>query len=169
MAMNEVANKKYEEIKELIVNCCNEILNEEYKELGIKILDKLSRKHNIPFTSGFVNTWACGIIYSLGQANFLFDRASKPYIAAKDLASYFNIAKSTAGTKASELNKMFKIDCFHSEWILPSNIENNSLIWFLEINGITMDIRNCPLDLQIEAYTKGLIPYVPALTDIFGK
>ncbi len=32
----------------------------------------------------------------------------------------------------------------------------------LEVNGLLLDIRNAPREAQVDAYKKGLIPYVPA-------
>lgn len=36
------------------------------------------------------------------------------------------------------------------------------MVWMLEVNGLLMDIRQVPTELQRLAYEKGLIPYVPA-------
>jgi hypothetical protein len=33
----------------------------------------------------------------------------------------------------------------------------------LQVNGLMVDIRTMPLDIQIQACAQGLIPYVPAL------
>jgi hypothetical protein len=40
-------------------------------------------------------------------------------------------------------------------------IEKNPLIWMLEINGVLVDVRHMPLEVQEMAYAKGLIPYIP--------
>ena len=39
---------------------------------------RLCRKRPSPFASGQPRTWACGIIYVLGQLNFLSDKSSRP-------------------------------------------------------------------------------------------
>jgi hypothetical protein len=161
--MNLIETKKYEEIKKLIKECTSKFLNNEYEEIACKALDKLSRKRNVPFVSGKENTWACGIVYAIGQANFLFDKSSKPYIPASELADSFGVAKSTAGNKANEISKMLKINYSNHEWILPSSMDDDLMIWMFDINGFYMDIRNCPIEVQIKAYNEGKIPYVPAL------
>jgi hypothetical protein len=33
----------------------------------------------------------------------------------------------------------------------------------LEVDGFIQDVRTLPLEIQVEAFAKGLIPYVPAL------
>jgi hypothetical protein len=35
--------------------------------------------------------------------------------------------------------------------------------WFIEVNGMLLDARDLPLEIQVEAYLKGIIPYVPDL------
>jgi hypothetical protein len=70
-------------------------------------------------------------------------------------------AGSTAASKAAELRKMFKIDYFNSEWLLPELIEDNPAVWMVMVNGFIVDIRDMPLELQRHAFEKGIIPYVP--------
>jgi hypothetical protein len=41
-------------------------------------------------------------------------------------------------------------------------MEDNPLIWMLEVNGLIMDIRQCLREAQEVAFEKGLIPYIPA-------
>jgi hypothetical protein len=48
------------------------------------------------------------------------------------------------------------------EWTLPSRLADNPMVWMLEINGLMIDIRQAPLELQRLAYEKGLIPFIPA-------
>ena len=64
-------------ILEAITDFCQHYLDEEYLGLCIKMLEKLSRKRSVPFNSGQINSWAAGIIYAIGQVNFLFDKAQR--------------------------------------------------------------------------------------------
>ena len=41
-------------------------------------------------------------------------------------------------------------------------MDDNPLIWMLEVNGLLMDIRDAPREAQEIAYEKGMIPYIPA-------
>ena len=45
---------------------------------------------------------------------------------------------------------------------LTSRLDDNLLVWMLEVNGFLMDIRMAPREAQVAAYDKGLIPYIPA-------
>jgi hypothetical protein len=57
---------------------------------------------------------------------------------------------------------MFRIHQFDHRWTLPSLMDDNPLIWMLEVNGLLMDIRDAPREAQEIAYEKGMIPYIPA-------
>lgn len=66
---------KYDEIVVLTDDFCQQHLNEEYAELCQRMAATLCRKRPWPITTGKVNTWACGIAYSLARINFLFDKS----------------------------------------------------------------------------------------------
>ena len=61
-----------------------------------------------------------------------------------------------------EIRKMLKIRQFDTNWTLPSRMEDNPLVWMLEVNGFMMDVRHAPREIQEIAFEKGLIPYIPA-------
>ena len=61
---DEKTKIRQEKIIELVSSFCDEKLDEEYKELSIKLVEKLGRKHDVPFKRGKVEIWASAIIYS---------------------------------------------------------------------------------------------------------
>lgn len=155
--------EKYEEISSLIKTFCKEKLNEDYEEVCIRALEKLSEKHPSPLLKGKANTWACGIVYAIGSNNFLFDKTQEPYIKAKELAEVFGISTSTAGSKAKEVRDYLNISWFSSEWLLVENINENPLLWMVQTDeGFVADIRNLPEEVQLKAFEKGMIPFIPA-------
>ena len=36
------------------------------------------------------------------------------------------------------------------------------MAWMIQVNGLIVDARHLPRDIQEEAFRKGLIPYIPA-------
>lgn len=153
--------EKYNEIAEIITQFSKEMLNEEYQELCLKALSKLCRKRPSPLLKGRINTWACGIVYAIGSNNFIFDKSQAINLTAAEIAQWFGLSKSTAGSKASEISRILHISFMNSEYVLKSMMDSNPAIWLFEINGYLMDIRNAPYDTQKEAYERGLIPYIP--------
>jgi hypothetical protein len=77
------------------------------------------------------------------------------------LCELFGIGKSTATTKARSIEQLMGISYLDPRWTLPSKQENNPLIWMLTVNGFAVDIRTAPVELQEEAFRRGLIPYIP--------
>jgi hypothetical protein len=40
-------------------------------------------------------------------------------------------------------------------------LAENPMVWMVQVNGLFLDARSLPLDLQLAAFDRGLIPYVP--------
>ncbi len=74
----------------------------------------------------------------------------------------FGVGESTGQGKSMLIRRMFKIKTFDPEWTLPSRMDDNPMVWTLEVNGFLMDIRHAPREAQVVAFEKGLIPYIPA-------
>ena len=36
------------------------------------------------------------------------------------------------------------------------------MVWMLQVNGLMLDVRQMPREVQEIAFEKGLIPYIPA-------
>ena len=83
-------------------------------------------------------------------------------MTASDIAGWFGLAKSTAGSKASDISELLNLNRFNNEFVLPSIAENSPMTWYLSVNGYFVDIRTMPREAQEVAYNKGLIPYIPA-------
>ncbi len=142
---------------------CAELLDEEYAGLARHVVAKLARKRPSPLQSGRAATWAGGVIYALGQVNFLFERSSEPYVSHDDLAEVFGLSKSTLGQKARQVRDMLKMTWGTPEFLRAEQVDGSPMIWFIEVNGIPLDARCLPLEIQVEAYLKGIIPYIPDL------
>ena len=79
----------YDEIVALTDEVCGKHLSQEYADLSRKMAATLSRKRPSPLASGRAKTWAAGIVYALGQVNFLFDKSQTPYVPARELCALF--------------------------------------------------------------------------------
>jgi hypothetical protein len=146
----------------LIDEFCRDHLNEEYAELCRKLAEKLARKRPSPLLSGSPNTWACGIVRTIGMVNFLDDRSQKPHMKLTAIDKAFGVGESTGQGKSKLIRRLLKIHQFDHNWMLPSRMEQQPLVWMLNVNGLMMDIRDAPREAQEVAFEKGLIPYIPA-------
>ena len=156
-----------EKIFQDIVNCtddfCKRHLNDEYAMLLRKLTATLCRKRPSPLLHGNLQTWTAGMVHAIGMVNFLFDRSQKPYLSSGDLCASFGLAQSTVSNKSKQIRDLLKISQFDANWTLPSKIEDRPLAWMVSINGLFVDVRWLSLEIQEEAFRRGLIPYVPAL------
>ncbi len=146
----------------LIDQFCKEHLNEEYAALCRKLAEKLARKRPSPLLHGSPNAWASGIVRAVGGVNFLHDKSQTPYMRSTDIDHYLGTSPSSGAAKLAEIRKMFKMYQLDPNWTLPSRLEDNPMVWTVEFNGLPIDIRRAPRQLQEVAFNKGLIPYIPA-------
>jgi hypothetical protein len=154
-----------DEIAGLVDAFCRKHLNEEYAGLCRALTDKLARKRPSPLLSGKPTTWACGIVRTIGWVNYLDDRSQTPHMKLTAIDKAFGVGESTGQGKSQLIRKLLKIRQFDHRWTLPSRMDENIIIWQIEVNGLFVDIRRCHRDLQEAAFRKGLIPYVPAVRD----
>jgi len=67
------------------------------------------------------------------------------------------------GSKARQVRDLLRISPFSLEFQRADMAAQNPLIWIIEVNGLAVDARHVRLDIQVEAFERGLIPYIPAL------
>jgi hypothetical protein len=159
---SDAARLAHEKIVGLTDAFCREYLDDEYAVLCRKMAGILARKRPSPLTSGKPESWASGIVRVIGMANFLGDPSQPHHMKMSDIDERIGVSEATGSAKASAIRKLLKISPLDIEWTRPSRMEDNPLIWLLEVNGLIMDIRYCPREAQVVAFEKGLIPYIPA-------
>jgi hypothetical protein len=157
----EVKNEAVGVVIELIDQFCKEHLNEEYAVLCRKLAEKLGRKRPSPLLQGSPNAWASGIVRAVGGVNFLHDKSQTPYMRSTDIDHYLGTSPSSGAAKLAAIRKMFKMYQLDPNWTLPSRLEDNPMVWMLQVNGFMVDIRHAPREVQEIAFNKGLIPYIP--------
>jgi hypothetical protein len=156
-------------IVEMTDSFCKEYLNDEYAELCRKLAEKLARKRPSPLLQGRPETWASGIVRTIGWVNFLHDPSQTPHMKLSSIDQAFGISESTGAAKLKTIRTMLRIRQFDPKWTVPSLMENNPMVWMLEVNGLLMDVRYAPREIQVAAYEKGLIPYIPADREDAGE
>jgi len=149
-------------ITDLIDQFCKEYLNEEYFVLCRKLTEKLGRKRPSPLLHGNPNVWASGIVRTIGWVNFLHDKTQTPHMRLSDIDAGFGVSESSGAAKLATIRKMLNIHPLDHEWTLPSRMDDNPTAWMLQVNGLLVDVRHTPREVQEIAFNKGLIPYIPA-------
>ena len=81
---------------------------------------------------------------------------------APDTRTSATIGRSTARVKARVILHALNTSRLNPEWSLPSLLDQNPLVWMAEVNGMLVDLRHMPREVQEIAFQKGMIPYIPA-------
>ncbi len=153
--------RRFDEIVALTDAFCDAHLGDEYKALCREMASGFCR-HGAPAATGKAASWAAGIVYALGQVNFLSDPGQVPNMTSARVARGFGISVSTMRVKGADLRIGFDLYPFNPSWCLPSLVDGNPMVWMLEFNGAIVDVRKLPRAAQAVAFEQGLIPYIPA-------
>ena len=144
---------------------CREHLDEEYADLCRALVGKLGRKRPSPLTRGDLRIWAAGVVYAVGQLNFVFDPDQTPHATADELSEWLGVKKSTMSNKARLIRDSLKLSHFDTQFMRKDLVEASPLTWILQVDGIPVDMRRAPAHQQVQAFELGLIPYIPGAAD----
>ena len=135
--MNDKSNvqKIQTRLIELTAAFCRSHLNQEYEVLCQKLIEKMARKRTVPFLTGRIEIWAAAVVYAIGSINFLFDKATQPYVAPDTIAEHFGVSKSTVGQKAKLIRDMFKMGYYDANFSTQHMAQTNPFADLTLVNG----------------------------------
>lgn len=146
------------EILAITDQACAAHLDAEYAQLCRVLVARLSRERPSPLVRGDARIWAAGAIYAVGEVNFLSDRSQQPHLSAGQLADRLGVAKTTMANKAALINKTLALGAYEPELTRTAVLEQHPLARLVEFNGLLVDARTLPPELQDLARRRGLIP-----------
>ena len=82
-------------------------------------------------------------------------------MTSRELCALFGVSQSACAAKTREIRRIFDIGPLDPRWSVPSRLAENPLVWMILVNGVMVDMRTMPCELQEQAYELGLIPFVP--------
>ncbi len=150
-------------VLEWIDGFCTAHLDDEYARLGAKMAAKLARKRPSPLLRGDGRIWGAAIVYTVGQINFLSDPSLTPHLTTDQFSAASGIPKGTLGSKARLIRDTLNTGQFDPEFCRRDLLARNPMAWMIEVNGLVVDARMLPPQLQAEARRRGLIPDLDAL------
>lgn len=101
----------------------------------VKLIDKMARKGDVSFVTGKIEIWAAAVIHALGTINFLFDKASQPYVSVNDICEFFNTKQSTTSQKSKKIRDMFNMTYFDSEFSTETVDQNSPFNQLTMVDG----------------------------------
>lgn len=153
--------EKHDAIVMLIDPFSRERLNEEYRMMCRTLASALARKRPSPLVNGTAAAWACGIVRTIGWVNFLDDSSRKPHVKMTDVDKAFGVSSGTGQAKSKAIRDMLKMRDFDPKWTLPSRMADNPMVWLIQVDGLIVDARFLPREIQEQAFERGMIPFVP--------
>jgi hypothetical protein len=168
-AIPVAARPAYDAVVALTDAFCREHLNAEYQTLCRKLAAALARKRPSPLLRGKQETWACGIVRTIGWVNFLDDSSRTPHLKLTAIDKAFGVAESTGQGKSKAIRDLLKIGQFDFHWMLRQLVEESPMAWMIEVDGFIVDARHLKREIQEEAFRRGLIPYVPGEKPVEGE
>jgi hypothetical protein len=153
--------EKFAAIAALTDAFCDKHLNDEYRQMIHRVVGALARKRPSPLLRGKENVWAAAAVHAVGRVNYLDNSTQTPHCKPKVIYEFFGIAESTGQNKSKEIRDVLKMRALSPEWTLPSRLVDSPMVWLVQINGLVIDIRDAPVELQRIACEKGLIPFMP--------
>ena len=157
----EQMQEAVEEIVGLTDRFCREHLNEEYRQICSDMTVELAELE-VGIDRGRPASWASGIVHAAGFVNFLHDPSQSPHMTSPEVAEGFGVSQGNMQSKSRIIREAIDLIQLDPDWCLESLLEDNPLVWILDVDGFAIDIRTAPREAQEEAYRMGLIPYIPA-------
>ena len=152
----------YEAVTVLTDGFCEDKLNKEYADMCRQMTAKLCRKRPSPLAKGRTKNWAAGVVHAICTVNFAFDKTQTPHLTSPDISNGFGVGKSSPASKSKVIRDLLDIGMMDPNWTLPSRMDRNPMAWYISVDGMILDARSLPRHIQVVAYEKGLIPYIPA-------
>jgi hypothetical protein len=141
---------------------CQEHLGDEYAALCRKLAGVLARKRPSPLARGKPESWASGIVRTVGWVNFIGDPSQPGHMRLSDIDRLIGVSEATGSAKMTAIRDLLNLRRLDPEWTLPSRMGQNPLAWMIQVNGLIVDARREPREIQEAAFRKGLIPYIPS-------
>jgi len=133
-------------------------LDAEYGELCAKLIGRLARKRSSSLERGETRVWAGAVLYAIGQVNFLFDPTQHPHLKFDDLSRLTGVSKSALATRARAIMNLLRIMPLEPKYCRRKLLAQNPLAWMVEVDGIVVDARTLPSEVQTQLRRRGLIP-----------
>ena len=158
LAPATLARSRADEIGMLTEGFCAQHLDAEYAALSARMIARLARKRPSPLERGETRVWAGAVLYAIGQVNFLFDPTQHPHLKFDDLSRLIGVSKSALATRARDIMNLLRIMPLEPEYCRRQLLAQNPLAWMVAVNGMVVDARTLPAEVQAQLRQRGLIP-----------
>lgn len=153
--------ERYVELIEIVDQFCETYLNDEYREACYRLAAEMCIEDS-PIRSGKAKSWAAGLIWAVGRVNFLSDPSFEPTMTQKEFAQAIGVSPATISAKSGGIMDSLELMPLDPRYTIDSRLADNPMVWMIEVNGMIVDLRHVPREIQEAAFEQGIIPYIPA-------
>ena len=121
--------EKHEKLNEMICEFCDQYLDDESKEICVKILDSLFLLDTHPLIRGSPEIWAAGIISIYFQINFIFNDTLEPYVSLDDVFNHFKSNKESSLNEARNIREL--LDIRPEDYKYSSSYAQNNKVYLM--------------------------------------
>ncbi|MEX0660385.1 MAG: DUF6398 domain-containing protein [Balneolaceae bacterium] len=140
--------ERQKKLLELTNSFCEQKLDENYKQLCEKLINKMGRKKEVPFKSGKLEIWAASVVHAIGTINFLFDKSFEPYVSVADINKYYDTNNSTVSQKSKRIRNLFNMGYFDPEFSTSHSSESNPFNNMVMVDGYIVPLGSLPEEYQ---------------------
>jgi hypothetical protein len=137
---------------------CAERLDSEYAELCRRLVAKLARKRPSPLVRVRPTHLGGSRSPRRGQRQLPLRPLAAAACDGDELSALSGVPKSTMANKSKRIRDLLRLGPFDREFCWRDLLEQSPLPWLVVVNGIVVDARWLPPELQAEACRRGLIP-----------
>ena len=137
---------------------CAERLDAEYARICQRLVARLARKRPSPLLRGDPRVWAAGAIHAAGRVNSLFDPTQPLQLSVDELSGLIGVPKSTMTNKSRAIGELLRIGLLDPEYCRVELLAAHPYAWLVEVDGLLVDARHLPREVQVELSRRGLIP-----------
>jgi hypothetical protein len=99
-------------------------LDVECAGLCRRVVGELGRTRPSPLTRGDLYIWAAGVVYAVGNLNFVFDPTQTPHATADQLCGWLGVKKTTMANKSRLIRDTLSLSHLDEEFEdVPSSVE----------------------------------------------
>ena len=158
LAIPRALRERVEQILGVTDSFCVARLDAEYARICQKLVARLARKRLSPLLRGDPRVWAAGAIHAAGRVNFLFDPSQPLHLSVDELSGLIGVPKSTMTNKSRAIGELLRIGLVDPEYCRVELLAAHPYAWLVEVDGLLVDARHLPAEVQVELSRRGLIP-----------
>ncbi len=157
----EELQTRFRDIVQITDRVCQERLDGEYREVCRRLLVCYCQPET-GIERGKAESWAAGIVYEVGQVNFLTDPSFEPYVKSDEVAKACGVSVATMHNKGKNIRDALRLNRLDPDFCVTSRLEDNPLAWMMELpNGMIADIRHLPDEVRQKLNLAGMLPDEP--------